>query len=142
MGKTASYVSLFDGTAESYANWGYVGGRGFALRDDGSMVTTNSPAGGGLGMLWYRAAQFGDFSLRLQFRDERGGEAEARSNRPGHQRPAVCAGLHRPAESRRRLDHRLPQHTGAAPRLIPVRCQLRGCGDPPGDPARWITTLP
>ncbi|MEU4477955.1 DUF1080 domain-containing protein [Micromonospora sp. NPDC023966] len=80
VGKTMSYVSLFDGTAESYANWGYVGGRGFALRDDGSMVTTNSPAGGGLGMLWYRAAQFGDFSLRLQFRDERGGDANARSN--------------------------------------------------------------
>jgi hypothetical protein len=73
------YKTIFDGTSASFDAWGYVGGRGFALRDDGSMVTVNSPTGGGLGMLWYKAEQFGDFSLRLQFRDERAGSAQSNS---------------------------------------------------------------
>ncbi|GII54809.1 hypothetical protein Pth03_31980 [Planotetraspora thailandica] len=73
------YKTIFDGTPGSFGAWGYVGGRGFALRDDGSMVTANSPTGGGLGLLWYRAEQFGDFSLRLQFRDERAGDARSNS---------------------------------------------------------------
>jgi Domain of Unknown Function (DUF1080) len=73
------YKMIFDGTSASFDAWGYVGGRGFALRDDGSMVTVNSPTGGGLGLLWYKAEQFGDFSLRLQFRDERAGSARSNS---------------------------------------------------------------
>lgn len=73
------YKMIFDGTPASFDAWGYVGPRGFALRDDGSMVTTNSPTGGDLGMLWYKAEQFGDFSLRLQFRDEAAGDVRSNS---------------------------------------------------------------
>ncbi|GIH67431.1 3-keto-disaccharide hydrolase [Microbispora siamensis] len=73
------YRTIFDGTRASFEKWGYVGGRGFALRDDGSVVTVNSPAGGGLGLLWYTAERFGDFSLRLKFRDERAGDARSNS---------------------------------------------------------------
>ncbi|WP_208758968.1 3-keto-disaccharide hydrolase [Microbispora triticiradicis] len=74
------YRWIFDGTRASFGDWGYVGDRGFALRDDGTVVTLGTPTGGGLGLLWYRPERFGDFSLRLRFRDERAGDANARSN--------------------------------------------------------------
>jgi glucose/arabinose dehydrogenase/type 1 glutamine amidotransferase len=58
------YVSIFDGTAESLKGWTQAPGGHFELRPDGSLRSH-----GGLGMLWYSAKKFGDFSLRLQFRD-------------------------------------------------------------------------
>ncbi|AUH43680.1 3-keto-disaccharide hydrolase [Streptomyces sp. CMB-StM0423] len=67
----APYDVIFDGSKESFDDWGYVGGRGFELNDDGSMATGPTPPTGGLGLLWYEKEEYGDFSLRLQFRDER-----------------------------------------------------------------------
>jgi hypothetical protein len=60
------YQFIFDGSPESFANWTQAPGGSFQLRDDGTMVSD-----GGLGMLWYEAKEYGDFSLKLQFRDER-----------------------------------------------------------------------
>lgn len=75
----APYDVIFDGSRESFDDWGYVGGRGFELNDDGSMATGPEPAGDGLGMLWYEKEEFGDFSLRLQFRDERADDGRSNS---------------------------------------------------------------
>jgi PKD repeat protein/type 1 glutamine amidotransferase len=58
------YEALFDGTAESLLGWSQAPGGHFELQDDGTIVSQ-----GGLGMLWYSAAEFGDFSVRMQFRD-------------------------------------------------------------------------
>jgi glucose/arabinose dehydrogenase len=64
IGKVPGYQALFDGTASSLANWEQAPGGNFSLRPDGSIRSA-----GGLGMLWYKAAPFGDFSVRVQFRD-------------------------------------------------------------------------
>ncbi|PRX46582.1 F5/8 type C domain-containing protein [Prauserella shujinwangii] len=58
------YEALFDGTEESLDGWQQAPGGRFELRPDGSIRSQ-----GGLGMLWYSAEAFGDFSLKLQFRD-------------------------------------------------------------------------
>jgi glucose/arabinose dehydrogenase/type 1 glutamine amidotransferase len=60
------YEVIFDGSAESLAPWVQAPSGSFTLRPDGSIRSV-----GGLGMLWYAGKQFGDFSLRLQFRDAR-----------------------------------------------------------------------
>ncbi|WP_245737011.1 ThuA domain-containing protein [Micromonospora pattaloongensis] len=64
IGKTAGYKPLFDGSAQSFVKWTQAPSGRFDLQPDGSMRTI-----GGLGMLWYSEKQFGDYSLRLQFRD-------------------------------------------------------------------------
>lgn len=58
------YVPIFDGTAESLKGWTQAPSGSFDLQPDGTIRSV-----GGLGMLWYSDAQFGDFSLKLQFRD-------------------------------------------------------------------------
>jgi PKD repeat protein/type 1 glutamine amidotransferase len=60
----SGYESLYNGTAESLRGWAQAPSGAFSVQPDGSLRT-----GGGLGMLWYTEKQFGDFSLRLQFRD-------------------------------------------------------------------------
>ena len=60
------YTFIFDGSAESFSHWTQAPGGSFELRPDGTIVSV-----GGLGMLWYPAAQYADFSLKLQFREER-----------------------------------------------------------------------
>jgi glucose/arabinose dehydrogenase/type 1 glutamine amidotransferase len=61
-----AYLPIFDGTRESLAKWEQAPSGSFTLQDDGSIRSV-----GGLGMLWYAEKEFGDFSLRLQFRDAR-----------------------------------------------------------------------
>ncbi|AYY15444.1 DUF1080 domain-containing protein [Actinobacteria bacterium YIM 96077] len=58
------YEAIFDGTAESLLGWSQAPGGHFELQDDGTLLSQ-----GGLGMLWYSAEEFDDFSVRLQFRD-------------------------------------------------------------------------
>lgn len=58
------YVPIYDGTAESLRGWTQAPSGSFAIQPDGSLRSI-----GGLGMLWYSQQQYGDFSLRLQFRD-------------------------------------------------------------------------
>jgi len=64
IGKVSGYRAIFDGTAQSLAAWRQAPGGSFDLLPDGSIRSV-----GGLGMLWYAAEEFADFSLRLQFRD-------------------------------------------------------------------------
>ncbi|MCF6522854.1 family 16 glycoside hydrolase [Streptomyces sp. JJ36] len=72
-----SYQRIFDGSAESFARWEHVGGGAFTLSADG--VLTSSRTTGGLGMLWFPERQYGDFSLRLQYRDDAAGDHNANS---------------------------------------------------------------
>ncbi|MGW2559311.1 OmpL47-type beta-barrel domain-containing protein [Streptomyces sp. NPDC001514] len=76
-GQTNGYRDLFDGTATSFAKWQHVGGGSFGLNADGSM--TSGTTKGGLGMLWFPQRQYGDFSLKLQWRDGAPGTGNANS---------------------------------------------------------------
>ncbi|WP_327328564.1 DUF1080 domain-containing protein [Streptomyces sp. NBC_01210] len=76
-GRHTGYRDLFDGTQASFSKWQHVGGGSFGLGADGSM--TSGTAKGGLGMLWFPQRQYGDFSLKLQWRDDAPGTGNANS---------------------------------------------------------------
>jgi hypothetical protein len=76
-GRTNGYREIFDGTQETFAQWQHVGGGGFSLTGDGAM--TSSTTTPGLGMLWFPRRQYGDFSLKLQWRDDAPGQGNANS---------------------------------------------------------------
>ncbi|KES08935.1 glycosyl hydrolase [Streptomyces toyocaensis] len=76
-GQTEGYRKILDGTQESFATWEHVGGGSFALNPDGSI--TSGTTRGGLGMLWFPERTYGDFSLRLQWRDDAPGTGNANS---------------------------------------------------------------
>ena len=100
-GEWATYSAaderLFDGTAASLGQWAQAGGGHFELLDDGSGGVTPVD---GLGMLWYPVKQYGDFSLKFQFREGRtdGGSSNGGAfvrfpdpRVPVGQRPDPCA---------------------------------------------------
>jgi glucose/arabinose dehydrogenase/PKD repeat protein/type 1 glutamine amidotransferase len=58
------YDALFDGTTESFKNWAMAPSGNFAVQPDGSLRSA-----GGLGMLWYAKQSYGNFSVKLQFKD-------------------------------------------------------------------------
>ncbi|HET6287348.1 MAG TPA: family 16 glycoside hydrolase, partial [Amycolatopsis sp.] len=58
------YDAIYDGTPDSFRNWSQAPSGQFAIQPDGSLRPS-----GGLGMLWYSARQFGNFSVKLQFKD-------------------------------------------------------------------------
>lgn len=70
----SGYRWLFDGTAETLADWRQAPGGNFDLRDDGSIR-----AQGGLGMLWHPGEELEDFSLKLEFKDVAPGTGYANS---------------------------------------------------------------
>lgn len=76
-GQHTGYRDLFDGTQASFSKWQHVGGGSFGLGADGSM--TSGTTKGGLGMLWFPQRQYGDFSLKLQWRDDAPGTGNANS---------------------------------------------------------------
>ncbi|WP_373432319.1 OmpL47-type beta-barrel domain-containing protein [Streptomyces afghaniensis] len=76
-GQTEGYRALFDGTAESLAKWQQVGGGSFGLNPDGTI--TSSTTTPGMGMLWFPQRKYGDFSLKLQWRDDAPGTGNANS---------------------------------------------------------------
>lgn len=76
-GQNTGYTPLFDGTKESFDRWEHVGGGAFALNEDGTMTSSDKTEG--MGMLWYPRRMYGDFSLKLQFRDDAPGEGNANS---------------------------------------------------------------
>ncbi|MER6528686.1 family 16 glycoside hydrolase [Streptomyces sp. NPDC001508] len=76
-GQTTGYRTILDGTADSFAQWEHVGGGSFARNGDGSI--TSGTSRDGLGMLWYPQRKYGDFSLRLQWRDDAPGTGNANS---------------------------------------------------------------
>jgi plastocyanin len=76
-GQTEGYRSILDGSAESFAKWQQVGGGSFARNTDGSITSGTSRPG--LGMLWFPQRKYGDFSLKLQWRDDAPGTGNANS---------------------------------------------------------------
>lgn len=76
-GQTEGYRALFDGTAGSLAQWQQVGGGSFGLNPDGTI--TSSTTTPGMGMLWFPQRKYGDFSLKLQWRDDAPGTGNANS---------------------------------------------------------------
>ncbi len=76
-GQTEGYRTILDGTEESFAKWEQVGGGSFSLNPDGSI--TSGTTRGGLGMLWFPQRTYGDFSLKLQWRDDAPGASNANS---------------------------------------------------------------
>lgn len=76
-GQTDGYRKILDGTEATFAKWEQVGGGSFALNPDGSI--TSGTTRGGLGMLWFPERTYGDFSLKLQWRDDAPGTGNANS---------------------------------------------------------------
>ncbi|MFB8758274.1 OmpL47-type beta-barrel domain-containing protein [Streptomyces nigra] len=76
-GQTEGYRTILDGSPESFAKWQQVGGGSFAPNGDGSI--TSGTARSGLGMLWFPERKYGDFSLKLQWRDDAPGTGNANS---------------------------------------------------------------
>jgi plastocyanin len=74
-GQTDGYRKILDGTQESFAKWEQVGGGSFALNADGSITSSTSTPG--MGMLWFPERKYGDFSLKLQWRDDAPGTGNA-----------------------------------------------------------------
>ncbi|MEV5013029.1 OmpL47-type beta-barrel domain-containing protein [Streptomyces sp. NPDC053780] len=72
-GQTEGYRTILDGTQASFAKWQQVGGGSFGLNADGSI--TSSTTTPGMGMLWFPERKYGDFSLKLQWRDDAAGTA-------------------------------------------------------------------
>ncbi|MEV7072206.1 family 16 glycoside hydrolase [Streptomyces sp. NPDC093990] len=76
-GQTAGYRTILDGSAASFAKWQQVGGGSFAPNGDGTI--TSGTTRDGLGMLWFPERKWGDFSLKLQWRDDAPGTGNANS---------------------------------------------------------------
>lgn len=74
-GQTTGYRDLFDGTQASLAKWEQVGGGKFTLTGDGAITSSTTVAG--MGMLWFPERKYGDFSLKLRFRDDAPGTGNA-----------------------------------------------------------------
>ena len=76
-GQTEGYRTILDGTQASFDKWQQVGGGSFGLNADGTITSGTSKAG--LGMLWFPERKYGDFSLKLQWRDDAPGTGNANS---------------------------------------------------------------
>ncbi|MFJ8733902.1 OmpL47-type beta-barrel domain-containing protein [Streptomyces bauhiniae] len=74
-GQTEGYRDLFDGTEASLSKWEQVGGGQFSLTGEGAI--TSSTTVPGMGMLWFPERKYGDFSLKLRFRDDAPGTGNA-----------------------------------------------------------------
>jgi hypothetical protein len=70
------YLPLLDRTPASFNLWEHVGAGGFRRNADGSIT---SQAVDGLGMLWFPVREYGDFSLKLQWRDDAPGDGRVNS---------------------------------------------------------------
>jgi hypothetical protein len=71
------YEVIFDGSRRCFEKWRYAGGSSITLQRDGTLKS--GPGAPNLGVLWYAARPYGDFSLRLQVRDD-APAADARAN--------------------------------------------------------------
>jgi hypothetical protein len=71
------YEIIFDGSRRCFERWRYAGGASMTLQRDGTV--RSGPGEPGLGVLWYAARPYADFSLKLQFRDD-APEEGARAN--------------------------------------------------------------
>jgi len=66
--RESGYEVIFDGSRKCFERWRYAGGSSITLERDGTLKAAPGPPN--LGVLWYAARPYGDFSLRLQFRDD------------------------------------------------------------------------
>jgi hypothetical protein len=71
------YETILDGSRKCFERWRYAGGASMKLQRDGTVQS--GPGEPGLGVLWYAARPYGDFSLKLEFRDD-APEEGARAN--------------------------------------------------------------
>jgi hypothetical protein len=62
------YQVIFDGSRRCIEQWRYAGGSQITLERDRTLRAR--PGEPNLGVLWYAARPYGDFSLRLEFRDD------------------------------------------------------------------------
>ncbi|MFE7035910.1 OmpL47-type beta-barrel domain-containing protein [Streptomyces sp. NPDC057621] len=76
-GQTEGYRTIMDGTQDTFGKWQHVGGGSFGLNGDGTI--TSGTTRDGLGMLWFPERKYGDFSLKLQWRDDAPGTGNANS---------------------------------------------------------------
>ncbi|WP_442792028.1 OmpL47-type beta-barrel domain-containing protein [Micromonospora sp. NBC_01796] len=72
----AGYQPLLDRSVASFKQWEQVGAGGFGRNADGSITSRSVD---GLGMLWFPIRSYGDFSLKLQWRDDAPGDGRANS---------------------------------------------------------------
>nr|WP_203866649.1 family 16 glycoside hydrolase [Plantactinospora endophytica] len=70
------YQPILDRTNASFKLWEQVGAGGFRRNADGSITSRSVD---GLGMLWFPVRSYGDFSLKLQWRDDAPGDGRANS---------------------------------------------------------------
>ncbi|MFV2107079.1 OmpL47-type beta-barrel domain-containing protein [Micromonospora sp. LOL_015] len=70
------YQSILNRSGASFDQWEQVGAGGFTRNADGSV--TSRPVAG-LGLLWFPIRSYGDFSMKLQWRDDAPGDARANS---------------------------------------------------------------
>jgi hypothetical protein len=63
------YEMLFDGSRKCFEQWRYAGGSQ-VVYDKRSRTLRAEPGPPNLGVLWYAERPYGDFSLRLEFRDD------------------------------------------------------------------------
>ncbi|MFE9461450.1 OmpL47-type beta-barrel domain-containing protein [Streptomyces californicus] len=75
-GQSEGYTKLFDGTAASLAKWEQVGGGKFELNEEEGSITSSTTVDG-MGMLWLPNRAYGDYSLKLQWRDDAPGSGNA-----------------------------------------------------------------
>ncbi|MFI1190251.1 OmpL47-type beta-barrel domain-containing protein [Streptomyces californicus] len=75
-GQSEGYTKLFDGTAASLARWEQVGGGAFELNEEEGSITSSTTVDG-MGMLWLPNRAYGDYSLKLQWRDDAPGSGNA-----------------------------------------------------------------
>jgi Domain of Unknown Function (DUF1080) len=66
--RESGYELIFDGSRKCFERWRYAGGSSVTLERDGTLKAAPGPPN--LGVLWYAARPYRDFSLRLQFRDD------------------------------------------------------------------------
>ena len=69
-GKTdrSGYEVIFDGSRRCFERWRYAGGAQITLQRDRTVRAEPGPPN--LGTLWYAERPYGDFALKLQFRDD------------------------------------------------------------------------
>ncbi|MBK1782704.1 ThuA domain-containing protein [Prauserella cavernicola] len=94
--RDSGWEPIFNGTPESLRGWEMAPSGRFDIQEDGSLRSA-----GGLGMLWYAAKPYGDFSMKLEYKDIAPGEGRANSGvfvrfpnptTPLEQRPAGSCG--------------------------------------------------
>jgi Domain of Unknown Function (DUF1080) len=126
------YEVIFDGSRKCFERWRYAGGATIERQRDGTLQT--GPGEPGLGVLWYAARPYGDFSLKLEFRDD-APDPNARANSGIQVRfPAP----HPPVPGCPMTFNGNPIMDAGAPAWIAVNCghEIQINDSPTGDPRK------